>query len=498
MTSQWRIGALCLITAWLVGCAPLGNERDVTMGAGGPPAMAAHGTVSAQALQLPGSDVAYLVNQRYRATPQKCFIASPAFECSGVLLRTLPPGSAGAAFWRVSPDETAQGYATLSYARIDLPPVDAANSVGFVLADRPTATGTGQPYALTCGRAPLGQNLPECANDPDAVGVGLWSQVAPAALAVQAIYYDIAHGGQLAEALRDQKQYFDATGTWVPVLKAALGAGTATVFGFDERDQLPWGYVVARDLEARHADTRLTCPGGTPGYYCSGVLIRNTGFGTGFKSWNNTDLSIARNGVSFSYAREDMNMRTTVFTTPGLVMRELQAPAAYPLTWRCSFPTDGGTNVRSDSCNLGADARLCDARGITTAAQWMATYGTGYSFSACALAPTPAQFGVLIDLRKTITAGHNEIIIAAWPPNIPEQLPIEGLFYPTASARPGAQYIQQDYMATTGRFMPVLWIDLTKPAGAIYTYSPNDQDGAMQPGAMFSVTGSGWQVGGSR
>ncbi|ODP32483.1 hypothetical protein [Pandoraea sp. ISTKB] len=94
-------------------------------------------------------------------------------------------------------------------------------------------------------------------------------------------------------------------------------------------------------------------------------------------------------------------------------------------------------------------------------------------------------------MRQIYTTGHNEIILAAWPQNIPEQIPIEAFFYPSANAKPGAEYIQQDYMATTGRLMPVLAVDLTSPPGSIFKYFPEDQTGAMSPGALLSVPGNG-------
>ncbi|VVE70203.1 hypothetical protein PAN31117_03590 [Pandoraea anapnoica] len=439
--------------------------------------------------QLPGADLAYSINRRYAQTPGKCFVASPAFDCSGVMLRPAPAGGADTPFWQIGADETNAGYARLSYARQDLPAVTLSASVGFVLADRPTAAGNGQPYDYVCGKAPLAQSLPPCPGNADAVGVSLWNVGNPAALAVQAIYYDVANGGQLSQALRYQKQYYDATGQWMPVLKATIGAGAATAFGFDERDQLDWGFTVAKQLEARHADTRMTCPGNTAGYNCSGVLIRITGCGD-FHSWNPSQNSVDRNGVSFSFARVDMLMNATHSGGPGIIMRELQAPTQYPLTWRCEFPVNAGTSSRPSSCGTGTattpDLRLCDARGINTAAQWLTTHG-GAPAGGCALSPSVAQFAVFKELRQTYSNAHNEVVIAAWPQNIPDQLPIDAWFYPTLDAKPGAQYIQQDYMEVTGHFMPVLQVVLTNPAGSIYRYHVADQTGAINTGALLAA-----------
>lgn len=263
------------------------------------------------------------------------------------------------------------------------------------------------------------------------------------------------------------------------MLRASLAnVGAGVPFGFDERDQLEWGTAVVSDMTARYADTRLTCPDGSAGYNCSGVMIRATGAGPTFHSWNPSPNSVSRNGVSFSYMRADMSI--SVLGRAGLIMSELGAPTARRLEWRCSFPQNAGTSAKSNSCNLGNDFRLCDARGITTAAQWRATFGTN-SNVACGLGPSAAQFAVLVELRRAITTGHNEVIIAAWPQNIPEQIPIEAFFYQADAERADAQFIQRDYMGMTGRFMPIVRVTVTNQAARIFTYSPDDQTGAMLP-----------------
>ncbi|MGC7405853.1 hypothetical protein ACPWR0_17830 [Pandoraea pneumonica] len=445
--------------------------------------------LSLPAHALTGAVIAGLVNQRFQNTQSKCFVDRPIYECSGVLLRTAPSDGAGDNFWRLSPEEIAAGAAKLTYIREDLPQGNPPDSVGFVLADKPTAVGDGKAYELTCGCPPAQGSLPPCTPcpSPNTVGVSLWDQTAPGTLAVQAIYYDASRGGQLSQALRYQRQFFNATGRWAPILRALLNAPGGASFGFDERDQLDWGYAVAKQLEARYVDTRLDCPGNLPAYYCSGILIRNTGSGD-FHSWNPTTNSIGRNGVSFSFARIDMNMTLTTGGV-GLIMRELSAPTQHPVVWRCSFPINAGTASRPDSCSTGGSHALCDARGITTAAQYRNSWPT--LGNGCGLSPSAAQFSVLIDLRKTVAGGiHNEVILAAWPQNIPTQLPIETFFYSGAANLPGTQHNQQDYMAVTGRFMPVISVTLSAAPGSIFVYNPADQDGAMLPGAVFIPPGS--------
>ncbi|VVD83618.1 hypothetical protein [Pandoraea anhela] len=475
----WRIALVVACTTGLLATSGVARAQDgaITAIDGG------------QNPRLNGADVAYLINQRYANTPAKCFVRSPVQECSGVLLRTAPAGAAGDRFWRISPAEIAAGRAELSYARADLSAVNPPASVGFVLADRPTAAGNNQGYQLVCGSLAQDQGLAPCPEGGNTVGVSPWDANSPASLAVQAIYYDAGRGGQLAQALNYQKQYYDSTRQWVPVLRAFLANAAAGVaLGFDERDQLDWGYAVVRNLEARYADTRMTCDGGSAGYDCAGVLIRATGFGGTFRSWNPSPNSVLRDGVSFSYVRSDMS--SVVIGNAGVIMHELNYPSAYKLRWRCAFPQNAGTSARANSCNVGGEMRLCDALGITTAAQWRARYNSNSNI-ACGLGPSAAQFAVFADLRRQLFSGHNEIIIGAWPQNIPEQLPLQAFFYPGDAQRPGAQFIQQDYMSTTGRFMPIVRVRFSNPPGSIFTYSPDDQTGAMRPGALLAVPTGG-------
>ncbi len=427
-----------------------------------------------------GADVATLINQRYQSDPDSCYVSQPAYACSGVMMRFVPDGSAS--FWQLDAGETSSGTAMLNFVRRDQALPKDRGTTGFVLATLPDALANDRDYALRCGCPPPGQQLPACGScpvEPTSVGVSAWDTAKPAALAVQAIFYDAAVAGTLAQALQYQKQYFDATQQWVPVLRVAFDENGATSFGFDQRSQLDWGYRVAQDLDGRFFDTGVQCPGAKPAYYCNGVLIRSTGYGDTFHSWNPSPTSVARNGVSFSYVRTD-NMKTVV-VGPGMIMNGLQAPTAYPLTVRCAFPTNAITNSRSDSCNTGSDARLCDARGIVTASQWTTAYGTD-SDNACGLAPTQAQFDVMVQLRQMAafaTAAHDELVIAAWPQDIPTQLPLQAFYYSTESTKVGAQTIQQDYLRTTGQFMPVMQVDLSQPSGKVFVYDPDMQLGAF-------------------
>lgn len=422
---------------------------------------------------LSGADVAYQINQRYQKTPSKCFVANPVQECSGVLMRPAP--TPGGDLFALSADETANGMARFDFVRRDIETTHLSDSVGFILAPRPEAVGNGKPYDLLCGCPPPGASNPspcnDCPGQPNTAGVSLWDPAAPEKIAAQAIYYDVDNGGQLATALEYQRQYFNKSGEWKPILRVAFGAQGTTTFGFDATDQLDVGYATAKALNARYADTRKVCPDGRAAYFCSGVVIRVTGWGTGFKSWNPSPGSVAANGVSFSYIRADTFVERLFWhgNDAGVIHREFAAPIAHPLEMRCIYTRDVGSTP-PDRCYQMTSV-LCGEMNIHTA-QALVSYllTTG---RLCAFDPSPIPFYVSFEARPLLPQEYkhawNEAIIAIWPQDIPEQIGIEAFFYMNDDAS-GTQYVQRDYLSTTGRFMPIVKVDLNATDGQIFTY----------------------------
>ncbi|MFJ2994384.1 hypothetical protein [Pandoraea sp. NPDC087047] len=424
---------------------------------------------------LSGTDVAYLVNQRYRNAPSKCFVNSPVQECSGVLMR-VPP-SVNGDFWALSAAETAAGMAHFDYVRRDIETSHLDNSVGFILADRPSAAGNGQPYELLCGCPPPGSSggppCSDCPSQPNSVGVSLWNPATPDKLAAQAIFYDIGNGGQLTTALQYQQQYFSKTGQWLPILRVVFGSQGATVFGFDARDQLDVGYATVRNLNARYADTRKVCPDGRSAYYCDGVILRVTGWGVTFHSWNPSPGSVNANGVSFTYARTDARVDTLYWkgVDAGIIMNEFSIPVQHPMVMRCMYARDAGTTA-PDRC---ARLAFCKDVGVTTVATFV-SYMQSHGGALCRFDVDPDSIQLSLDVRAYLPAGYaypwNEAIIALWPQDAPLQTGIEAFFYITGADPSGAQFVQRDYMATTGRFMPVVEVNLHATDGVVFKYNP--------------------------
>jgi hypothetical protein len=322
---------------------------------------------------------------------------------------------------------------------------------------------------------------------PTLLQVKNWNAQAPKQLPLQGLFYDVTHTGSLLGAQKDQRDYFTATGDWLPILRMDLTQAPDAVFGFNQQDQLYVGYQVASRLNARYADTAPACRGNTPAYDCNGILIRITDASPAFHAWNPSDGSIARNGVAFSYMRADVHLPVLAWANQryqGLIMKEMAAPTAYPLTVRCAYPIDGATFYRSDSCNEHSGSPQasvpCAKQGITTEQAWIDhVYKQPDKLAGCSFTGETHPFEVSVRARALLNAPeqviHNEVIIATWPQNIADKLPLEAFFYAALAARPNAQFLQRDYFQQTGRFLPIVYVDLAAAPGHVISYDPEDQ-----------------------
>ncbi|WP_448649142.1 hypothetical protein [Pseudomonas corrugata] len=325
----------------------------------------------------------------------------------------------------------------------------------------------------------------EWAAKPNLLQIRNWDAQAPERLPLQGLFYDTTQTGALLDAQKDQRDYFTATGEWLPVLRMDLNRAPDAVFGFNTQDQLYAGYQVASRLNARYANTAAACQGDTPAYNCSGVLIRTTDASLDFRAWNPSPGSIQRNGVSFSYMRADVYVPKLAWAkNQGLILKELAAPTAHPLTVRCAYPYDGATFYRSDSCNEHSGAPQtsipCAEQGITDEHQWLAHFNALASkHTLCSFTGETIPFDVSLKARALLDPAvqreQNEIILAKWPQDIGEQLPLEAFFYTTVAAKPNAVFFQKDYFLHTGRFLPVVGVDLSATDGSVFSFNPDDQ-----------------------
>lgn len=312
--------------------------------------------------------------------------------------------------------------------------------------------------------------------------VANWDSTTPASIPVQALFYDINQTGTLSNAQQDQRDYFKATGDWLPVLRMDLNDSSGKVFGFNLQDQLYVGYQVADHMNQRFANDAPACPDGSAAYNCNGVLFRSNLATTQFHAWDPSPGSIANNGVSFSYARKDVSILSVVFSRPyGFTFRELAAPTIHHPELRCAYPYDAGTSGSPDPCTFLGE---CVALDIHTVADWKAKYNSNPG-RGCAFANTPEQFQLSIDVRHEYPTrtDWNEMMMAAWQGVPATDLPLEALFYlHNSTGLPQAQFIQHDYFTQTERFLPVVRMTLNATDGRVFGYLPEDQLAVGAPG----------------
>jgi len=416
------------------------------------------------ALALTGPDIAQVLNARFRLTEAACPGGTAVYLCSGLLVRRSQ-NPANVAFWKLSPEAVSAGYERFDYWRLDREPVDVSAPNGFVLTDILTAIGIGKTLEVNAATG-----------DAQAL-VKNWDDTAPLRIPLQALFYNLAVGGSLHAAQRDQLVYFQATGEWLPILRLQRDEAQQSLFGFSMADQLYVGYQVAAKLNARYADTSPTCRDGRAAFYCNGVLVRTTDQSTAFHSWNPSPGSVRGNGASFSYLRADAGV-SRFYKSQGFVIREQAAPAGNPMSLRCAYPYDAGTGGSADVCRTHGG--LCSELGVNSVEVWLARYGARVNAS-CAFDVDPQQFQLSIDVRKTRGDfyGWNEFMVAAWPQNNPAQLPIEAFFYNAqalvpSNGLPGAQYDQRDYFKVTGRSIPILRATLGT-ASPVFVFNPSEQ-----------------------
>lgn len=414
----------------------------------------------AETRTLSGPEVAQALSQSYNSTPDKCVNDFAPYYCSGVMLKQMLP-SDPLPFWNHSAEAIGRGAERFDYLRRDVTPAGQPLANGYVFTDRFTAKGLGKDYELLSNDDGMSR--------PAELLVKNWNPAAPTAIPVQAVFHRRSTAG-LKAALRDQRNWFEATGEWLPVLRLTTDGGTGQGFGFDRREQMYNGYQVAARINARYVDTATTCRDGKSALHCNGVIIRGTGYGAGFKSWNPSPNSVSRDGVSFSYVRSDVGTVGTV-GTEGLIFQELGRPSVHTVRFRCLYPANAGTSGIPNSCRA-----TCAAEQIQTVAAWRARYGSSPGAS-CTFRDTPAEVQLNTDVRQGQgwATAHNELIIGAWPQNIPAQLPIEAFFYQTEAGKAGARYIQNDFLQETGIFIPIVGVQLGAAPGQTFVFTPSDQ-----------------------
>ncbi|MFD2640617.1 hypothetical protein [Pseudomonas japonica] len=250
------------------------------------------------------------------------------------------------------------------------------------------------------------------------------------------------------------------------------------------------GRSVVHRLQQRFDDTRAQCEDSSAAYNCSGVIIRAIRDPSNPTFWNPSPENVARKGVSFSFIRADVG-NERLAGDAGLIMRELHAPTEQPLVVRCAFPANAGTDSRIESCGTEQFPLPCHLSGITDIPTWQAHFAQYTGTGSCYFEPDAQWFHFSIEARRHfphpgLRAFWNEIIIEPWPQDIPERLPIEALYY-SGDAVDKARQMQDSFIRATGKFIPVVRVELTRDP--VFYYSPKDQ--AVQPPRMTGSQGTG-------
>ncbi len=495
------------------------------------------------------------LNAKYNSTVPQCSNNTPAYYCSGILLRAVDY-STFFKFWDYGSKATFLGSVAFSYIRSDIgsTSLNGGRKGGFILKDQTSALADGKALRLRCifpfpteslddrashgcGFAPRGvqvnEDLANCAKlfipavtpalwlqnfhehqslpknqcslstmvaaefntsilvhdlidaawtaKPMEVLVETWDESKPAKLPLAAVFYDASAPAKLADAQKFQREYYQATSLYVPVVKLDFAAAGNNVFSFAAADQV-YGQAVADRLNAQYNDVSDDCDG-KAAYFCNGIIIRTTNGSEKYHAWDPSPDSIERNGISFSYIRTDVKMSSLyIGEGQGFILKASRFQSvtdSYDVSLRCAFSSDGATARREMSCGAHfwfvEDGQACLERGIDSIEKWKADYNQWPSleprlYRQCAIEPEKNQFSIFLQARNNVKypldlAYTNELVFAAWPSGIPRKLPLEAFFYkfmPSDAPRKAAQFMQKDYFESTGDFLPVIRLIFTE------------------------------------
>lgn len=253
-------------------------------------------------------------------------------------------------------------------------------------------------------------------------------------------------------------------------------------------------------LNARYADTAMSCDGGEAAYFCNGVVVRTT------STVLPTPLQISRDGASFSYLRADLGIETLWPAASAGMILQPWADQASQMRLRCAFPSDAATNTRPDSCdrstaeveygNPEGSSAPCLEQGIDSGVAWSPHFDSlEWKNGNCAFGADLDGFTASLEMRALLPADDyldamwNEVVVGAWTPETTPALPIEAFFFidGKADGLEAAEALQDEFAALSGRIVPIVGIDFDREAPFIPV-----------PSSELSVTSPAAQVGEAR
>ncbi|OUI77827.1 hypothetical protein HK18_01025 [Commensalibacter intestini] len=329
----------------------------------------------------------------------------------------------------------------------------------------------------------------------------------PEKLPIQAFFYVSKDGNSgLADARYYQQQYYQKAHIIVPIVKVNENDPANISFSYNPEDR---GVTVADELNANYNKVVDNCGGkDNPAFQCSGILFRQTSYSSASHAWDPNELSIKLDGVSFAYLRKDihfrnfMNARNSGF----IYYPSQQAPSDIEnAKISCAFPTIGWSNDRpygrcGSHTSYPTTSVECQQQGIYTADDWYKKFadtsvvGLNKFFSQCGFDVSNCGHDIATAFSESIKAhnlaeansnlsgsGSNEIIVrnqetdASGKSVHPETLPLQAFYYQNATGLTEAQKYQQDYYNTTGKVVPVVYMNTTDFNNISFEYKATDQ-----------------------
>lgn len=258
------------------------------------------------------------------------------------------------------------------------------------------------------------------------------------------------------------------------------------------------GQALITDLNAKYKNNVVQCSNGTPAYYCSGVLLRAVDHSTNFKFWDYGSQATKLGSVAFTYIRFDVGSKTLNSNRKsGFILKDQTSAlaAGKALSLRCVFPfptesldvrADNGCGFAPKDAQLSTDLANCAKLAVpaTTAAAWLKNFKDHDSLpkNQCSLSTVvAAQFKASLEAHKLVdavwTAKPMEVLIQTWDENKPENLPLEALFYDTATPAKlvDAQKFQRQYYIATSLYLPIVSLNMVAANGNVFSFSAADQ-----------------------
>ena len=242
---------------------------------------------------------------------------------------------------------------------------------------------------------------------------------------------------------------------------------------------------------------------------CSGLRMRGTDSMKSFEPWDPSPNSVASGGISMSFMRQDIKYEDLGLRKKnGFILKpnDFIADSEKKISTLCFFPMDAWTDYRNEQgCGNNRNTpnyieRTCQGGGITNADQWLKEYRKvrndhqkqcGFEIRDRKDAAEAYWQGVLArqkikDDRDAI-ATQTEIRVPTWKDDEDAELPIMAFIYTPNNRASGTEGLreakddQQRYFAKTGKWVPVIRVDLPKSntQEALFSYSDADQSTAI-------------------